>query len=434
MILTPATIAIYWIYGEGRIRLLRSARRALAVNARRRGGPAVVEMHTLGDIMKHVAGIVLCLLLSACASQPPAPIQDPVRPSLYDDSLFAPPSKPISVDDIFALSPAMREFLDNDIARREMTIGKIHALVDTLYDKGKQKFSYDANETNNAAGVFAVHSGNCLSYTIMTAAFAKQMNLPVQFHVATFGEVWDRNHDIDFRIGHVNLTLGAPYLQGHEYAQLVDFTALSDLHGELLDDIGEDVIVSMYFNNRAAEAMAQGNLDDAYWWAKAATQSSVSFLAAYNTLGVIYLHHKDAVQAERVFARVLEREPENTLAMSNEVVALNALGRTADAQAITARLAQIQPNPPFYYFNLGVKAMQEGDYKTAKMEFTREVNRASYNHQFHFWLALADYRLGEMDETRRQLTYAMENSPNDQQHDLYAAKLSALRQKHLNAD
>ncbi len=384
--------------------------------------------------MKRIAGSILCLLLGACAVEPPAPVQDPVRPSLYDDSLFAPPSKPISVDDIFALSPEMQKFLDTEIARREMTNGKIRALVDALFDKGKQKFSYNADETNNAAGVFASKSGNCLSYTIMTAAFAKQMHLPVQFHVVTFGDVWDRNNDIDFRIGHVNLTLGAPYLKGDEFAQLVDFTALSDLHGELLDDIGEDVIVSMYFNNRAAEAMAHGNLDDAYWWAKAATRSSVSFLAAYNTLGVIYLHHNDAAQAERVFARVLEREPENTLAMSNEVIALNALGRTADAQAISIRLAQIQPNPPFYYFNLGVKAMQAQDYKTARMEFTKEVNRASYNPQFHFWLALADYRLGEMEETRKHLTYAMENSPNDQLHDLYAAKLAALKQKQLKTD
>jgi hypothetical protein len=33
----------------------------------------------------------------------------------------------------------------------------------------------------------------------------------------------------------------------------------------------EDEIVMMYQNNRAAEALVQGKLDDAYWWARAAT-------------------------------------------------------------------------------------------------------------------------------------------------------------------
>ncbi|HEX7641346.1 MAG TPA: hypothetical protein VF472_03945 [Burkholderiaceae bacterium] len=383
-------------------------------------------------MMKCLICALPILLLAACASAPP-PVNiadEPARPSIYDDASFAPSPVAVSPDDIFALSPDMRRFLDTQIARRVSTEGKVPALIDALFDKSVIKFSYNANETANAAGVFASHSGNCLSYTIMTAAFAKEMHVPVQFHVATYADVWDRNNDTDFLIGHVNLTLGANYKKASDQqAQLVDFTALNDAHGQWLDDIGEDVIVSMYLNNRAAEAMAKGRIDEAYWWARAATQSSPSFLAAYNTLGVIYMNHHNPAMAQRVFERVLEREPENVLALSNDSLALKAQGRTAEAAAVAARLAQIQPNPPFYYFTLGVHAMQQRDYKTAKMEFTKEVNRASYNHQFHFWLALADYNLGEFDETKKQLTYAMENSPNDQQHDLYAAKLAALRQK-----
>jgi len=306
--------------------------------------------------MKSIVAVSFCLLLAACATQK-APIEVATRPTLYDDAAFAPPSKPVSRADVFALSPEMQVFLADRVEHKISTRGRINALVESLYEKGSHKFTYDANETNNAAGVFAQHSGNCLSYTIMTAAFAKQMNIPVQFHVVTRGDVWDRTNDIDFLIGHVNLTLGEQKRRD-EIAQLVDFTALSDVHGDFLDDIGEDVIVSMYFNNRAAEAMARGKLDDAYWWARAATESSVSFLGSYNTLGVIYLQSNNAVMASRVFERVLEREPENLLAMSNEMIALKALGRTAEAQDLSRRLAELQPNPPFYYFNLGMQAMK----------------------------------------------------------------------------
>lgn len=384
----------------------------------------------VGGHMKFSICALPALLLAACASAPPADMAEPARPSLYDDALFAPATVSTSPEDIFALSPEMRKFLDTQITRRVTTEGKVPALVDALFDKGTIKFNYNASETSNAAGVFASKSGNCLSYTIMTAAFAKEMRIPVQFHVATLSDVWDRNNNTDFLIGHVNLTLGVNYTRAAEQqAQLVDFTALSDAHGQLLDDIGEDVIVSMYLNNRAAEAMSNDKVDEAYWWARAATQASPSFLAAYNTLGVVYMRHHHPEMAARVFERVLEREPENLLALSNESLALKAQGRTAEAATYASRLAQIQPNPPFYYFALGMHAMQQRDYKTAKVEFSKEVNRASYNHQFHFWLALAEYNLGEYGETRRQLTYAMENSPNNQQHDLYAAKLAALQQK-----
>ena len=133
------------------------------------------------------------LLLAACASAPP-PVNiadEPARPSIYDDASFAPSPVAVSPDDIFALSPDMRRFLDTQIARRVSTEGKVPALIDALFDKSVIKFSYNANETANAAGVFASHSGNCLSYTIMTAAFAKEMHVPVQFHVATYADVWE---------------------------------------------------------------------------------------------------------------------------------------------------------------------------------------------------------------------------------------------------
>ena len=384
--------------------------------------------------MKSLVAASICLLLAACATTPAPPVQDPARPSLYDDALFAPSSTPISSEAVFAMSPAMEEFFDKEIARRVPIDGKVNALVETLYQKERRKFTYDASETNNAAGVFAARSGNCLSYTIMTAAFAKRMGVPVQFHVVTLGDVWDRNNNFDFLIGHVNLTLLSPHMRGEEQGKLVDFTAMSDAHGQFLDDIGEDVIVSMFFNNRAAETMAKGDLDSAYWWARAATESSPSFVASYNTLGVIYLHHGNAAMAARVFDRVLEREPENVLAMSNQVIAFKALGRTQDADVLAARLTQIQPTPPFHYFTLGVEAMRQHDYATAKADFTKEVNRASYNHQFHFWLAQAEYNLGDFDGAQRQLKIAMENSPNDTQHDLYAAKLAALAQKRQEAN
>src|SRR6185437_5978937 len=247
--------------------------------------------------MKSIALASIALLLAACATGPVAPVQDPARPPLYDDALFAPPSTRISSDDVFAMSPEMEALVSDQMEHRIATRGKVNAIIETLYEKGVNKFSYDARETNNAAGVFASHSGNCLSYTIMTAAFAQRLGVPVQFHVVTLGDVWDRNDDLDFLIGHVNLTMGDVY----RTAQLVDFTAMTDAHGEFLDDIGEDVIVSMYFNNRAAEAMAHGKLDDAYWWARAATESSTSFIASYNTLGVIYMHHDNPNMAARVF-------------------------------------------------------------------------------------------------------------------------------------
>ena len=62
--------------------------------------------------------------------------------------------------------------------------------------------------------------------------------------------------------------------------------------------------------------------------------------------------------AERTFRMALEREPEDIVVMENLVPVLAALGKTAESQALAKRVASIEPNPPFHYFNLGMKAME----------------------------------------------------------------------------
>ena len=71
--------------------------------------------------------------------------------------------------------------------------------------------------------------------------------------------------------------------------------------------------------------------------------------------------------------------------------------------------------------------MQRGDFKAAKSLFEKEVARADYSSEFHFWLGMAHLRLGNADEARRQIGLAMENSTAHGEHELYAAKLSWLQ-------
>jgi Flp pilus assembly protein TadD len=381
--------------------------------------------------MKNIYGsllsLPLCLLLAACVSVPP-PVAPESLPSLFDDAAFSVPSERIDSTDLFAVDSEMQSFLEHDVSRRVATEGHVMALVNALYDKEHKKFSYDSAQTRNATGVFHHRSGNCLSYTIMTAAFAKQLNLPVQFHAVNFGDVWDRNDNIDYRIGHVNLTVGTQNASSNDRATLIDFGPFDQVRAEVSDDIGEDIIVAMYMNNRAAEALAKNNLDDAYWWARSAVMTAPAFVGAYNTLGVVYSRHHNLADAERVLRRALQREPDNVLALANQIQTLANLGRKEESNQLQRHLTQIQPNPPYFFFNRGMAAMKIQDYKTAKSEFTKEVSRASYNHQFHFWLALANFYLGNIDESRKQLTVAMDNSPNVGQHDLYAAKLGKLQE------
>ena len=104
-------------------------------------------------------------------------------------------------------------------------------------------------------------------------------------------------------------------------------------------------------------------------------------------------------------------------------------GRAADAAQLRERLAKIEATPPFHFFNLGMAAMKRQDYRSARDYFAREVARADYYHEFHFWLGLADWQLGDVAQAKKHLQLAMDNSTTRGQHDLYAAKLAWLQSR-----
>lgn len=378
--------------------------------------------------MEHRAVIVLCMLLAACAHAPVAQLPE----QLFGDHLFAAPSERISADEIFALSDAMKRYLETEMAGPLLTKGLHKGLIDALYSQNQLRLAYDAAVTRNASQAFAARSGNCLSLVIMTAAFAKALGLSVQYQSAIVEPAWSRVGGMHFLSGHVNVTLGgrstgARTLYDAGELLTIDFLPPEALRGLRTWVISEETIVAMYMNNRAAESLARGQLSDAYWWARAAIAQDPAFRSAYNTLGVVYLRHGDWPEAERVLGHVLEREPGNPQALSNLALALEKLGRVAESGALHGRLARIEPYPAFHFFDRGLAAMRLGDFRTARDLFAREVDRDPYYHEFHYWLGAANLRLGNLGEARKHLALALENSTTRGDRDLYAAKLERMR-------
>ncbi|HTD03861.1 tetratricopeptide repeat protein [Undibacterium sp.] len=369
-----------------------------------------------------------CALLTACATV----VTVPPAETVLNDKLFTPPTARIDAADVFALSDEMRHYLDNDIAKYVRTKGTTHALVDALYSKQQLQLEYESAMTRNAAQAFASRSGNCLSLVIMTAAFAKQMGINVEFQSVFIDETWSRKGNINFLSGHVDLSLRRPAVDSQygpmdNSSLIVDFLPSDDVQAYRRQTITEKTIIAMYMNNRAAESLAVDQVNDAYWWAREAILQAPTFLSAYNTLGVIYESHGNRKEAEQVFSMILEREPDNLAALSNQARLLAKLGRTAEAAALNARLTKIEPYPPFYFFDRGMLAMRAGDFQKAKEMFSKEVNRAAYYHEFQFWLGIADLRLGDMTEARKHIAMALENGPTIADRDLYSAKLEQLK-------
>ena len=372
------------------------------------------------------------LALAACATPPGPHATVPVE--LFDDTLFGPPTEPVGADRIFALSADMRRYMQTDMAPLVRRLGAQGALVEALYGNGQLKLEYESAVTRSAAEAFEARSGNCLSLVIMTAAFARELGLQVRYQSAYLEESWSRRGSLLLKSGHVNISLGQRIgdhtASAIQYSTTIDFLPPDELRTLKTVEIRESLVVAMFMNNRSVEALVQGRLDDAYAWAREAVRADPWFLAAQNTLGVVYLRRGALARAGAAFEHVLAADPGHTRALANLAEVASRAGRADEAARLRTRLAQLEPEPPLHYFSLGMAAMQREDFRAARDLLAQEAARGDAAADVHFWLGVAHFRLGDIERAPRELSRAAEASASRSERDLYSAKLDWLRAHH----
>ena len=380
--------------------------------------------------LKSCGLLLLVLSLAACVATPVRRDAPPLA-----DALFHPPAAPVDASQVFAMTPAMRHYADTVLAPQMRHDSAERALIDALYSDGQLKLEYDAALTRTASGAFDARAGNCLSLVIMTGAFARYFDIPVRYQEVLVTETWSRDGNLALANRHVNLILvrqhGEPRLslgEGQGGSELtVDFMPSAQAARHRVRVINESMLTAMYMNNRAAELLADGSLDEAYWWVREALKTRPDFMDSYNTLGVIYHQHGNLAEAEQILRHALALEPENTMAMSNLVGVLKSSGQVGAATELAARLARIEPYPPFYFYDQGLVALKAGRYESARALLQRELNRAAYQPDAHFWIGIAYLYLGDRRQAQKHLAKAIDNSTTSSTRALYSAKLDWLK-------
>ncbi|MBR7800775.1 tetratricopeptide repeat protein [Undibacterium fentianense] len=354
-----------------------------------------------------------------------------VNQHVFRDAWFQSDDEVIDAKQIFAASKTMQQYVQNEIRQKQKIHSDQRALYAALYSESKLQLKYDGSYTRDAAETFAARSGNCLSLVVMTAAFAKQMGLSVSYRKVLTEQEWSRAGGLYVASDHVNIVIGRKHLSPTSESNAFDSMVIDFLPQEAAAkvqsvEISESTVIAMFFNNRAAEALTRRQNDLAYWYARASILADPSFITAYNTLAVVYMRTLHFELALQTLDHVLMHVPNHQGALANLVLTLQSLGRDADARQTQTRLDSIQSVAPFQYFQLGQKALQEGNLETAKRYFRQELDRAPDYHEFHFWLGVTYLRAGEWDAANREFEIARDTSTSSLDRDLYTAKLNRL--------
>lgn len=352
------------------------------------------------------------VLLAAVNLAPPSPAEMPT-PTPTPEQIMTIPEE---------LRQQVHERVINTTGMPEQ---RLQRLVDLVFKPDGLNLQYDTGATLTVAETWAQHRANCLSFSLLFVALAREAGL--EAHIQEVGQVmtWYQEQGVIYNAGHVNV--GLRLARRHGTLDL-DQNVLYDRRGPV--PISDRRALAHYYNNRGAELMATHDAG-AGDYLRAALRMDATFAPALNNLGVLQGRLGDTVAAAASFDTALRIDPTLTSALSNATALYQRLGDDNRAAQLGNRLRRVRDHDPFYQFMQGMQAERRGDYAKAVDDYRHAIHLYGNAHQFHFGLARAYFLLGENQRAMREMERARKLGGSDRVRAVYQAKLDGLHR--LNA-
>lgn len=337
-------------------------------------------------------------------------------------------SVPVDDAEVLAVSDEMRAFVDEHVDRRAGASVKLQDLVDAMIDEGSFGLEYDES-TRTAAETFRLRRGNCLSFSNLFVALAREAGLEAQFQEVDIPPDWTLRNDAFVLNRHVNVSidLGSAGRHGVDF-NIDDFRSTYDRR--LIPDARA---LAHYSNNLGVEAMQAGDAATALaYYRRAIADNHNRFAAAWTNLGVLYLREGHPAHAEAAFLQALKVDPGHDVAMSNLVGLYEQQGDLERAGDYRKQVMRHRNKNPYYRYQLAREAYLGRDYDTAVKHLKHAIRAREQEDRFYFLLGLCHMQRGDEAAARRWLIRAEEIAAGDGLKRTYANKIDMLLSRSAN--
>ena len=349
--------------------------------------------------------LAAALAVQADALPPPAAIEPPPPPG-----------------QVLAVPEELRTALHARIAkpyppRRE----RLQQLVDFMFAPGGMGIQYSADATHTVAESWQTRQANCLAFTLLTIALARELDLPA------YGQEIERvlssevAGNVLLQSSHVNAGI---FINGGRL--VVDVASNEVLPISPPRRISDRHLLALFYNNRAMQFLVDGRTAEASAWLDAALDQDTTDPTLWNNAGVVSLRTGDPASAERLFLKALKKNPRQPAALYNIVSYYQHSGDAKQAARWQARAERVMRNDPVQQFALGLQSERAGDYTEAVRRFRQAIAMNRDEQLFHFGLARAYLGLGQLQLADSELVRAHDLA-SDPDRVRYQAKLDALR-------
>jgi tetratricopeptide (TPR) repeat protein len=323
--------------------------------------------------------------------------------------------------DILEMTPEMVAFLENAIRGARNRYARMKRLIYAIMGNENFELVYD-DTTRTARQTFEDRRGNCLSFTNMFVAMARYLEIQASYQEVDIPPDWSLAGESFLFSQHVNVHVDL----GADEIRIVDFN-MYDFNTTYERRIVSDQRArAHYFSNMGVEYMLAGDNGKAYANFRQSILEDDTFEPAWVNMGILHRREKHPAYAEAAYARALEINQFDPVAMSNLASLYDEAGLTEKAQQYRDWVQSHRMKNPYYRYYLARDAVAEGDYQSAIDHLNYAIRQRENESRFYSLLSVSYLMSGDKKAAERWMKKAEEVAPQEADRQRYHHKLEWL--------
>jgi tetratricopeptide (TPR) repeat protein len=342
--------------------------------------------------------VLLAASMAACSSIPP---RQPPIPALAGHAPVA-----IQDADLLRLTPEMRAFATRYAKNGSDDAGKAWMLAYAALDPWLMDFEYDPMITLTADEAFRLRRGNCLTFSGMFVAMARDAGLRAWYQEVIVPPEWSAVNETLLVSKHVNAVVSE---WGSRY--VIDVSRRKKTPLEQTRRMSDEEALAQYYNNLGADALVENDLPRAHAYFSKALRARPGLAYVWSNLGVVFRRNGQMDDAIVAYQAAIEQNPQHAVALNNLHTLYSEEGNIEAAAAIEQRVERNRRNNPYYLHYLAEVAGEEERWPDAIDLLNRAIRLEANEYRFHYTLAHAQYHVGKKELARASLERARELAP-----------------------
>jgi tetratricopeptide (TPR) repeat protein len=369
--------------------------------------------------------VLLAVLLSACAAQTPTASKSVIEEhqQLLRGAVFFPVDEPLpelEPVELLAVNDDMRAFLKQHIPNKRVSEEyRSKLLLKALLTEGLE-LNYNNMKTYTAQQTFYAREGNCLSFTNLYMALAREAGLIVSYQEVQVPPSWSAVGDTHYFSLHMNVLLDLP-----RKAQVIDFDTQTGLGDSKSKVVSDRTATAQYYNNMAVHYLSISDLPSAFLQAHKAIELRPHTGYFWANLGTIMRRANDEAAAEEAYLAAIEISAEPA-AVSNLARLYKKQGRLELADQYAQRAKSYRQRNPYYLYQMAQQAYSAENYREANRLMGSAIQRREDVEEFHHLQGLIWAQLGKAGKAKKSFELAARFANSEHNSSLYAHKLQLL--------